>query len=530
MAKKRVGVIDILVDAPVTSALGRLYSAYFRKQFTAIMPQAVSVWCRELGHDVHYTTYYGVGDPRERLPGDLDIVFIATYTQASLLAYALAKRFRREGVTTVLGGPHAKSFPEDCLRFFDVVVQNCDKALIGDILSDRFDPPALADSGRPLTTFPSVEERMPEIREAAFVRGKPVFISAVPMLSSIGCPYRCDFCIDWNTDYVPFAGDRLAADLEYLGRNFPKMLVAFHDPNFAVRFDETMDVMERVPKDRRPGYIMESSLSILKEDRIHRLRDTNCVYVAPGVESWTEYSNKAGAAGRGGQDKLDQVVRHFERLGRHVPGMQANFLFGGDDDAGSEPVELTKEFIRRLPLVWPTINIPTPFGGTPLYDQYLAEDRILTSLPFAFYYNPYLAITIKNYSAIEYYDHLIDMHELIVSRKIWLGRLLAKSRPAIRFIHSLRTFAAKVELDEFRRIRAKLAEDKSFRDYHEGKAVPLPDYYRQAIRQRMGAYADLLTDSDIRPVFGDKQAAAERHSRAANPDPAKLFPAAAAGA
>lgn len=506
MARKRVGVIDILVDAPVTSALGRLYSAYFRKQFTAIMPQAVSVWCRQMGHEVYYTTYFGVGDPRERLPKDLDVVFVATYTQASLLAYSLAKRFRAEGVTTVIGGPHARSFPKDSERFFDIVVLDCDKALIDDIVSGRIDAPGTVTSGRPLTSFPSVEERMPEIKQSAFVRGKPIFMSVVPMLSSIGCPYTCNFCIDWNTDYVPFAGDQLAADLQYLGDNYSKMIVAFHDPNFGVRFDETMDVMEKVTPGSRPGYIMESSLSILKEDRLHRLRDTNCVYVAPGVESWGEYSNKAGALGKAGQAKLDQVVGHFETLGSYVPGMQANFLFGGDDDRGSEPVELTKDFIRRLPLVWPTINIPTPFAGTPLTDQLVAEGRVLKTLPFAFYYNPYLAITIKNYDPKTYYEHLIDMHELIVSRKVWMGRLLKRSRPAIRFIHSLRTFAARVELNDFRRLRAKLDEDAQFRAYHEGEAVPLPEYYRAELRRRMGAYADLLTDAEITPSWEEAPA------------------------
>jgi hypothetical protein len=38
-------------------------------------------------------------------------------------------------------------------------------------------------------------------------------------------------------------------------------------------------------------------------------------------------------------------------------------------------VELTKEFMRRLPFVWPTINIRTPFGGTLLYERCLTEGR-----------------------------------------------------------------------------------------------------------------------------------------------------------
>ena len=54
---------------------------------------------------------------------------------ASALAYALAKLYRREGTLTVIGGPHARSFPADRLRFFDWVVLECDKTLIGETSS-----------------------------------------------------------------------------------------------------------------------------------------------------------------------------------------------------------------------------------------------------------------------------------------------------------------------------------------------------------------------------------------------------------
>jgi hypothetical protein len=55
----RVGVLDLLVDEPPASPGGRLYGRYFRKQFMSLGPQAVSVWCRQLGHHTHYATYYG---------------------------------------------------------------------------------------------------------------------------------------------------------------------------------------------------------------------------------------------------------------------------------------------------------------------------------------------------------------------------------------------------------------------------------------------------------------------------------------
>lgn len=496
----RVGILDLVVDAPVRSSLARLYSNYFRKQFMGVMPQTVAVWCRQLGHEVFYSTYYGADDPKSVLPDDLDVVFIATYTQACTLAYALAKLYRKDGVLTVIGGPHARAFPQDCLRFFDLAVKDCDKALIDDILRRRIDPGQTITSGRPLTEFPTIEERMPEIKQAAFVGGRPILMSIAPMLSSIGCPYRCDFCVDWNTDFVALPEAQLEVDMRYLADNYPKLLVAFHDPNFAVRFDSTMDVLERIPEARRPGYIMESSLSILKPNRLQRLRDTNCIYVAPGIESWVDYSGKAGVGSKSGEAKLDQVVDHFRQLGDYVPGMQANFLFGGDEDAGVAPVELTKAFIERTPRVWPTINIPTPFGATPLRERYAREGRILETLPFAFYYNPYLAIRLNHYDPVTYYDHLIDIHKTLASARMLRRRITTRSRPLIRFIHGLRTFAARTELAALRRIRNMLVTDRQFRAFHEGETTVLPQFYRQELHDRLGRYADILSLDEITPV------------------------------
>jgi hypothetical protein len=294
--------------------------------------------------------------------------------------------------------------------------------------------------------------------------------------------------------------DRIAADLRFIAERYPGVIVAYHDPNFAVRFDEVMDAIETVPRNRRNRYVMESSLSILKESRLHRLRETNCIFVAPGVESWDDYSSKAAAAGQRGQAKFDRVVRHFELLRRFVPGLQANFLFGSDADRSAEPVELTKAFMRRLPFVWPGINIPTPYGGTPLFDRYLAEGRILKSMPIELYFAPYLATTLKHYDPLTYYDHLIDLYEVMTSNAMLVRRVLARSRPEIRVAHALRTFAMRHELAEQRRIRRRLATDPEFRAFHEGRSDRLPEFYHRRYEARLGAYAALIPRSERTPV------------------------------
>jgi hypothetical protein len=109
-------------------------------------------------------TLYGFGDPKAKLPRDLDAVFISTHTPRAPLAYALSKQYRREGVRTIIGGPHAKAYPHNCLRYFDLVVLECDPDLIADIIDGRFEPHSVVSSQKPYDDTPTLEERLPEIR------------------------------------------------------------------------------------------------------------------------------------------------------------------------------------------------------------------------------------------------------------------------------------------------------------------------------------------------------------------------------
>jgi radical SAM superfamily enzyme YgiQ (UPF0313 family) len=496
----RVAVLDILVADARCDSPRRVYTGLINRQYASIMPQVVSCWCRGLGHQTFYATYYGQADPRALLPSDLDVLFVSTYTRASALAYALSLLYRREGTLTVVGGPHARAFPEDSLRFFDVVVGDCDRALVSELLRD-LPRGEFVSARRPLRELPSVEERLPEIARAHFWRGRAYGTTVIPLLSSLGCPYACDFCTDWDRPYRLLPLDALEADLRFIAGRFPAVKVPFHDPNFAVKFDQVLDVMERLPPESRNPYLIQTSLSILRGSRLERLRATRCFYVAPGVESWADYANKAGVGARAeGRQKLEQVVARFQRLGEYVPGLQANFIFGLDSDRGDEPVDLTLEFMRRVPAAWANINVPTPFGGTPLYEEHRAEGRILETMPFAFYYNPYLVTSLRHYTAEHFYARMIRLFAAQTS----VAAVLRRSRAVSGVYHGmnlLRSFSARRMLAEFRILHEQLRSDAGFRAFHAGEHERLPDFYAQRFRQLLGRYADLLSPEDLRPLL-----------------------------
>jgi hypothetical protein len=213
------------------------------------------------------------------------------------------------------------------------------------------------------------------------------------------------------------------------------------------------------------------------------------------------YSNKAGVSGKTGREKLEKVTRHLELIRQYVPDLQANFIFGTDADNGKAPVELTKEFIRRLPFVWPTMNIPIPFAGTPFFDQLYAENRIIKALPLSFYYRPYLVIKLKNYSAVEFYEHLIDLYTVITGTAMMVKRIFARSAFEVKVVYTVRAFHLRQELAQLRRVRDMLVKDGEMRAFHEGSSNQLPEFYHHCFEKRLGRFAGLISRSDRIPVL-----------------------------
>lgn len=497
----RVGVVDLLC-MPASHWLQAPYRLLLTKQYAGIMPQAVAVWCRRRGHEVFYTAYSGAGDLTRLLPDDLDVVFVSSFTHVSPLAYALAKLYRSQGAVTVLGGPHARAFPDDSLRFFDLVVQQCDEALVASIVDRQHELGQVLASPPATLELPTVEERMPEIRRSAFWRGHRYPASTIPLLASTGCPYSCNFCIDWDNPYRAMPIDHLQADLAYIARELPRIRITFHDPNLASGWDRVLTALETVPPARRSPSVVEASLVSLKnESRLQRLRDTRCQFVCFGIESWSGYSSKAGAGRLEGSAKVEQVVAQFQQVAEYVPYTQASFVFGLDVDQGDEPVAATKQFMDATPYVWPAINIPQPFGNTPLFDTWRGERRLLEQMPFYFYQTPFLVMIPKHYEAIDYYGRVVDLLSHAVSRSMLRARLAATRQRMVQAVHATRTLNVRHALSFFRRTLDEWRLDHQVRAFHSGESTEVPAVYERILDKAVAPLRGLITRADLTPTF-----------------------------
>jgi hypothetical protein len=491
MKRLRIGVLDLVTKGPTRS----LYARVMNANQASIMPQVIASWCQAAGHDVIFVCYTGLEDLSAELPSDVDLVFIGAFSEASMLAYSLSNLFRSRGAITVLGGPHARCYPEDAVRYFDYVLGFTDKKLVHEVLADcsRHRPVGLSLSaaGQP-TTLATVRERWPFIE--ATLRKAPI-LKGVPMLASLGCPYTCSFCIDATVPYQPFEMGELEEDLRFLRTKFKHPLVAWHDPNFGIRFDETMEAFERaVP----PGSIQfgnESSLSILSLPRVQRLRRNGCLAVLPGVESWYDLGNKSKTGANKGMDKVRQVSDQVNAILQHVPYVQTNFVLGLDNDVGEEPFELTKRFIDLTPGAFPGYSLFSAFGrAAPLNLELQRERRVL---PFPFHFldnNRAMNVKPKHYSWPELYDRVIDLTKYTFSWPRIARRFRANRDNLSRWMNVVRAISSEGfgRIRYYTEVRRRLDTDRPLRRFFEQETTELPEFYREQVRRDLGAFWEWL--------------------------------------
>jgi hypothetical protein len=484
MRRLRIGILDLVTKSPNPSLYGRIMNA----NLASIMPQVIGVWCEQEGHDVTLVCYTGLENLLEELPSDLDVLFIGAFTQSAQLAYALSNLFRKKGAVTVLGGPHARCYPEDSRKYFDYVLGFTDRSVVADMLRDcqphRPYGAHLASATQPVD-LPTLRERW---KFTAATLKKAPTIKIVPMIGSLGCPYTCSFCIDSTVEYQPLGFDDLRDDLAFLLTKIKNPIVGWHDPNFGVRFDDYMEAVEAAVPQGRMRHIAESSLSLLAEPHLKRLRRNGFQAILPGIESWYDLGNKSKTRQKG-MDKVKQVADHVNMILRYIPYIQTNFVLGLDGDMGPEPFELTKTFIDLAPGAFPAYSLLSAFGrAAPMNLDYQRAGRVL---PFPFHFlnnNHAMNVRPKHYGWREFYDGLIDVTSYSFSWRAIARRIPATPTAIPKWMNVVRAMSSEGwgRIDYHTKIRRLLDTDPSVRAYMEGESTVLPEFYHNRIRRELG--------------------------------------------
>jgi hypothetical protein len=503
-------VLDLVTKGPSTS----LYARIMNPNLASIMPQVVAVWCEQEGHEVTLVCFTGLENLLDELPVDLDLLFIGAFTQSAQLAYAVSAMYRARGVVTVLGGPHARCYPEDAQQYFDYVLGFTDRGVISEVLEEAAPGGPMGRylaAARQPAELPSLRERWKYVET---VLDKAPAIKIVPMLGSLGCPYTCSFCIDSTVEYQPLGFAQLREDLTFLLEKMKHPIVGWHDPNFGVRFDEYMEAIESAVPAGRMRHIAESSLSLLSEKHLQRLRRNGFQAILPGVESWYELGNKSKTR-RTGMEKVEQVAEHVNLILRHIPYVQTNFVLGLDGDMGPEPFELTKRFLDLAPGAFPGYSLLSAFGrAAPVNLDYQRAGRVL---PFPFHFlnnNHAMNVRPRNYAWPEFYDRLVDLCRYSFSGQAILRRIPATEKMIPKWMNVVRAVSSEGwgRIRYHSMLRRLLDTDRPLRAFFEGESEVLPEFYVERVRRELGPFYEYLPDGAL---MHDQEAYLKTHTAGA---------------
>jgi len=294
--------------------------------------------------------------------------------------------------------------------------------------------------------------------------------------------------------------DGIQEDLKFLLKKFRRPMVAWHDPNFGVRFNDYLDAIERAVPPGRIDFIAESSLSLLSEPHLVRLKHNGFKALLPGIESWFDMGNKSKTGAQRGMDKVRQVAEHVNLILSYIPYVQTNFVLGLDTDEGAEPFELTKRFLDLAPGAFPGYSLLTAFGrAAPLNPDYQRAKRVL---PFPFHLlnnNQAMNVRPRNYSWLDFYDNIIDLTEYSFSWEAVVGRFRSTRGLTSRGMNLIRAVSTEGtgRIRYHRDVRRRLDKDRQFLPYFEQETTELPQFYLDFARKDLGPLWEWLPEGAL---------------------------------
>jgi hypothetical protein len=247
-------------------------------------------------------------------------------------------------------------------------------------------------------------------------------------------------------------------------------------------------IEEAVP----PGSIdfaAESSLSLLSEPHLKRLKHNGCKALLPGIESWFDLGGKSKTGALRGMDKVRRVSEHVNLILKYIPYVQTNFVLGLDTDEGEEPFELTKRFLDLTPGAFPGYSLLTAFGrAAALNLDYQRANRVL---PFPFHFlnnNQAMNVRPRNYDWRAFYDQVIELTRYSFSARAIFGRFQATEGMTSRWLNVVRAVSTEGfgRLNYYKEIRARLDSDPQFSPYFEQESDQLPRFYSDQVCKDLG--------------------------------------------
>ncbi len=303
----------------------------------------------------------------EDIPPDVeaDLVGITALTNTVNRAYELAERFSTGHRKVVLGGPHASYAIQEALLHADAVVVGEAETVWRQVLAD-YETKTMRRVYQGDKPFALETQRRPRWDLVNI----PQYVS-LPVQSSRGCPYNCDFCLVARMFGRKMRFRSVDSVIDEI-KALPLKRVFFVDDNFTINRRFTNKLIERLGP-LGISWSCQASIDIADDEGlIGRMADAGCGQVLIGFESLNPDSICETHKMQNRRERYERAIERIHRAGMHVIG---SFIIGFDHDTPRDLSRIT-DFCDQTGLCFVSINILGANPGTALYERLESEGRL----------------------------------------------------------------------------------------------------------------------------------------------------------
>lgn len=322
-------------------------------------------------HEVRYIECPSVDalpEPHE----SFDLVAISSFTAQIEEAYRLAADYRDRGTPVVMGGLHVTALPDEVVaRGLTAVVGEGESVWL-QVLED-----ASRGALQPIYRggeFDLADSPMPAFELLDFDR-----YNRITVQTSRGCPWKCSFCassILLTSRYKQKPIERVLAEVDRIRELWDRPFIEFADDNSFVNRRYWHELLPQLAE-RDVRWFTETDISVAQDPELLDLaREAGCAEVLIGLES----PDLAGLAGI--ETKRDWKVAQqpsyreaVTRIQSHGIRVNACFVVGLDGHT-PEIFDRVLEFVDDVQPFDVQVTYPTPFPGTPFYDELSRQGRL----------------------------------------------------------------------------------------------------------------------------------------------------------
>lgn len=372
-----IAMSGIRAHNPELTELGMTLPGFVeRGKAIASLPSLSLLTLAALTPERHTISYHEIAQFSGTGPlAEADVVAISTFTAQVKEAYGVADRYRGRGVTTVMGGLHVTSRPEEALGHCDVAVVGEGEVVWPRLLED-------IEAGRSETVYDArgCEFDLAEAPMPRFDLLDTDRYNRITVQTNRGCPWQCEFCassILLTPRYKLKPVSKVIDEIREIKKLWPRPFIEFADDNSFVNKSRSRRLVEAMAEED-VRWFTETDISVADDEKLLQLlREAGCAEVLIGLES-------PSVAGLDGIElkrnwKLKQIERYrdaIQRIQANGIAVNACFILGLDGD-GPEIFDAVESFVEETLPFDVQITVQTPFPGTPLYERLRREGRLL---------------------------------------------------------------------------------------------------------------------------------------------------------